>query len=223
MRVFWGVLIVTFFVVCWEMAASAADMAFRIKARYDDLQAFSATFEQILVHKESGSKEKRQGRLLFQKPLRIRWQTEKPHEETLVVTAKEIWDYLPDDGVAYRYPRDLVQDSRSIIQVVTGQAALTKDFDVKNEGEEKGLVKLRLYPKEPTSQMVEARLWVDPITAFIRRASIVDFYGNINEVRFIRFQPDVAVKSADFVFIPPKGVEVEDRTDSTVQERELFK
>ena len=204
-------------------AAQAADIATTIQARYEKLRTFSATFEQTLTHKESGSVEKRQGNLLFQKPLLIRWQTDKPHEETLVVTHKEIWDYLADEEIAYRYPLELVRDSRTIIQVITGQAALTKDFDVKEAGQENGLAKLHLYPKEPAPQMVEALLWVEPSTGYIRRASIIDFYGNSNDVRFTQFKPDTSLKESDFTFTAPKGVEVEDRIDRKVQEKELFK
>ena len=204
-------------------AAQAADIAATIQARYEKLRTFSATFEQTLTHKESGSVEKRQGNLLFQKPLLIRWQTDKPHEETLVVTHKEIWDYLADEEIAYRYPLELVRDSRTIIQVITGQAALTKDFDVKEAGQENGLAKLHLYPKEPAPQMVEALLWVEPSTGYIRRGSIIDFYGNSNDVRFTQFKPDTSLKESDFTFTAPKGVEVEDRIDRKVQEKELFK
>ena len=204
-------------------AAQAADIAATIQARYEKLRTFSATFEQTLTHKESGSVEKRQGNLLFQKPLLIRWQTDEPHEETLVVTHKEIWDYLADEEIAYRYPLELVRDSRTIIQVITGQAALTKDFDVKEAGQENGLAKLHLYPKEPAPQMVEALLWVEPSTGYIRRASIIDFYGNSNDVRFTQFKPDTSLKESDFTFTAPKGVEVEDRIDRKVQEKELFK
>ena len=204
-------------------AAQAADIAATIQARYEKLRTFSATFEQTLTHKESGSVEKRQGNLLFQKPLLIRWQTDKPHEETLVVTHKEIWDYLADEEIAYRYPLELVLDTRTIIQVITGQAALTKDFDVKEAGQENGLAKLHLYPKEPAPQMVEALLWVEPSTGYIRRASIIDFYGNSNDVRFTQFKPDTSLKESDFTFTAPKGVEVEDRIDRKVQEKELFK
>ena len=204
-------------------AAQASDIATTIQARYEKLRTFSATFEQTLTHKESGSVEKRQGNLLFQKPLLIRWQTDKPHEETLVVTNKEIWDYLADEEIAYRYPLELVRDSRTIIQVITGQVALTKDFDVKEAGTENGLAKLHLYPKEAAPQMVEALLWVEPATGYIRRASIIDFYGNSNDVRFTQFKPDTSFKASDFTFTAPKGVEVEDRIDHKVQERELFK
>ena len=217
------ILALTAGLVLMAATAQASDIANTIQARYEKLRTFSATFEQTLTHKESGSVEKRQGSLLFQKPLLIRWQTDKPHEETLVVTNKEIWDYLADEEIAYRYPLELVRDSRTIIQVITGQAALTKDFDVKEAGQENGLAKLHLYPKEAAPQMVEALLWVEPATGYIRRASIIDFYGNSNDVRFTQFKPDVSLKAADFTFTAPKGVEVEDRIDRKVQERELFK
>ncbi len=204
-------------------ASAEKELVALIRARYDDLQSFGADFEQTLSHKESGRAEKRQGKILFQKPLLIRWQTAKPNEETLIVNAKEIWDYLPDENLAYRYPPSIVQDSRSIVQVITGQAALTKDFDVKDAGREDGLAKLRLYPKEPTPQMVEATIWVEPEKGFIRRANILDFYGNSNEVRFKSFSPGLKIAATEFSFTPPKGVELEDRIDRQVQERELFK
>ena len=217
------ILALTAGLVLMAATAQASDIANTIQARYEKLRTFSAAFEQTLTHKESGSVEKRQGNLLFQKPLLIRWQTDKPHEETLVVTNKEIWDYLADEEIAYRYPLELVRDSRTIIQVITGQAALTKDFDVKEAGQENGLAKLHLYPKEPAPQMVEALLWVEPSTGYIRRASIIDFYGNSNDVRFTQFKPDTSLKESDFTFTAPKGVEVEDRIDRKVQEKELFK
>lgn len=203
-------------------AADAVANADLIRKRYETLKSFDADFEQTLTHKESGTVEKRTGRLLFQKPLLIRWQTAKPHEETLVVTDKEIWDYLPDEDIAYRYSPELVKDSRSIIQVLTGQSAMTRDFDVKVAENDSGLVKLLLYPHEPTPQMVEAAIWIEPETGYIRRANIIDFYGNANDVRFKGFKPDVRIPSSEFRFSPPAGVEVEDRIDRKVQERELF-
>lgn len=204
-------------------AAADKQLVGKIRDTYKAMNSFRADFEQTLTHKESGSREIRKGELQFQKPLQIRWQTIKPHEETLVATNREIWDYLPDEEIAYRYSPAIIQDSRSIIQVVTGQAALDKDFDVKQKGMENGLAKLDLYPKEPSTQMVEATIWVDPATGYIKRAKILDFYGNGNDVRFIKFNPNAKIPAKAFSFTPPKGVEVEDRVGKDIQERELFR
>lgn len=194
----------------------------KLRKSYDATNAFEANFEQTLLHKESGSQEKRKGKIVFQKPLLIRWQTNKPDEEILVINDKEIWDYFPDEEVAYRYSPTLASESKGIIQALTGQASLTRDFDVKNAGTEKGLAKLNLYPRDPTPQLVEATLWVDPASGFIRRAKVIDFYGNSNDVSLTSFSPKKSADAAQFRFKPPKGVEVEDRTKDAGG-KELFK
>lgn len=202
---------------------SAESLQDKMKNYYSKMESFAADFTQTLEHKESGAKEARKGKLSFKKPLLIRWQTAKPNEELLIVNAKEIWDYLPDEELAYRYSPQLAQDSRSIIQVITGQSPLSKDFDVKEAGSEKGLSKLQLYPREPTTQMVEALIWVDPATGQIKRSRIIDFYGNANDVALENVKTGPSFGPKEFTFTPPKGVEVEDRIDKDIPERELFK
>ena len=205
------------------LPAQAARLEADLQKNYEQIKGFKAAFTQRLTHRESGSVEERKGTLLFQKPLLVRWETAKPHAEILIITPKEIWDYLPDEELAYRYSPQLVQDSRSLIQVITGQARLDQDFTVKAEGEENGLQKLRLYPKEPTPELVEALIWVDAKAQLIRKAVITDFYANTNEVTFTELTPNVTHPATVFTFTPPKGVEVEDRLGQQVQERPLFK
>lgn len=207
------------------LAYAAADNALlaKIQNAYSQLKAFEAEFDQTLTHKQSGSVEKRKGRISFQKPLSVRWQTAKPHEEILVVSPKEIWDYLPDEQLAYRYAPELIQDSRNIVNVLTGQARLDKDFDIKPGGSKNGLTKLILYPREPNTQMVEAAIWVDPGSGAIQRANVIDFYGNSNDVAFRSFKPQAKIDANRFNFKPPKGTEIEDRIEQKVPERELFK
>ena len=127
--------------------AAAGDIASTIRDRYASLNTFQAEFTQYLKHRESGQQEKRQGTLIFKKPLLVNWQTRAPHAESLIISADEIWDYLPEEKVAYRYPHSLVDDSRSLIQIVTGQALLSKDFDVKDGGTQ-GALKIARYFEE---------------------------------------------------------------------------
>ena len=204
-------------------AASGPDpLVGAMQQRYQDLQSFSGEFTQTLTHQESGSVEQRKGTLIFQKPFRLRWETVKPDPELLVVTEKEVWDYLPDEELAYRYSPEVVRDSRSVIQVITGQSRLDKDFDVSRQKDENGLAVLRLYPKEPTPQLVEAVLWIDPQSKLIRRAQITDFYSNKNDIAFTRLTPGAAAPSGAFAFTPPRGITVEDLKDNPTPERPLL-
>lgn len=195
----------------------------KMKNAYESTKAFNADFTQKLSHRESGSTETRKGTLHFAKPMNIRWETGKPNAETLVINSSEIWDYIPDEGVAYRYAPEVAQDSRNIAQVLTGQAKLTQDFNVKSLGNENGRAKLALYPKEATPQMVEATIWVDPQGGFIRKALVTDFYGNTNEVELNSFSTNAGADARIFKFSPPKGIDIEDLRNKELPERELFK
>lgn len=206
-----------------QAAQNNDELLTRIQNAYAKINTFEATFNQTLTHKESGSTEKRKGTIQFQKPLQVRWQTQKPHEETLIINSREIWDYLPDEQVAYRYSPSVAQDSRSVIQVVTGQAKINKDFDVKRAANDNGLVKLALYPKDPTPDMVEAAIWVDPANGIIQRTQVIDFYGNRNDIAFQAFKPGAKIPEKQFSFTPPKGVDVEDRVESGIREKALLR
>ena len=172
-----------------------------------------AEFSQALVHKESGSREQRSGTLSFVKPpLLVRLETKAPSPELLLVGKDAIWNVFPEEEIAYKYPLSLAQDSRSLMQVMTGQASLDKDFFIENQRPEGALLVFDLYPKEPTQAMVEARLWIDPKTNLIKRLRIFDFYGNENEMTFFGQEMNIAIPASQFTFTPPKSFVVEDRT-----------
>ena len=200
-------------------SASAADIASTVssmQAAYGAMQSFRADFTQQLLQRESGVVEERHGVITVKKPLLLRWETAAPHAELLMVTDREIWNYLPDEELAYRYSRELAEDSRSLIQVITGQSALSSDFDLESaQAPEDGkLIHLLLYPKEPTTELTEAQLWIDPDTSLIRRAMVMDFYGNTNTIELKNLKPDVSVSARDFTFTPPAGTEVEDHVEA---------
>lgn len=190
----------------------------KLQSTYAAMTSFRAAFTQELTHQESATTETRHGTLLFRKPLLVRWETDKPNPELLLVTDKDIWNWLPDEELAYRYSLELARDSLPIIMVVTGQSPLNRDFEVERmvpEASDGNLVHLLLYPKEPTAQLTEAQVWIDPATSLIRRAQVMDFYGNTNLIRFDSLTPDAALQDSDFTFTPPAGTEVEDHTDGS--------
>ncbi len=202
------------FLLC-ALPARAASLAERLQQKYATINAMQADFTQTLLHKESGSTEKRSGTLLFKKPLLVRWETQKPSPELLIVGSNAIWNVFPNEELVYKYSPELAQDSRSIVRVVTGQTRLDQNFFVEEEGKDGSLVKLRLYPKEPTQSLVEALLWVDPEADLIKKLRVYDFYGNENEISFSSQNIAATAKDADFSYKAPKGFVVEDRTKQT--------
>ena len=221
------IILAVFGLVLAAPNVSRADDALmgKIQAHYQKVSSLSGEFTQVLVHKESGSRTEQAGKLEFRKPLLVRWEVTTPkREELIVVNAKEVWDYIPGEELVYKYPVDLVQDSRTMIKVITGQANLGEDFKVKAAGKENGLNKLKLIPKEATQQITLAVIWVDD-SGVIRRAMIQDFFGNENDITFTSLNFDTPMKDSLFKFTPPAGVEFQDRSSqgaSEPQERKLF-
>jgi len=209
-------LVLFLFLAC-PSAVLADDLTSVIRQHYSKMTSFTADFKQVLTHKESGQRDIRNGTLIFAKPLRINWQTKSPRAERLVITKSAIWNYIPDEKICYRYNPKIMQGATSIIQVITGQADLMRDFEVKRIALEGNLQHLKLYPQNPTTQMVEADIWVDPNSGVIRKSQSTDFYGNKNEITFTSYSENVSVRDSSFSFTPPKGVEVEDRRNDPVE------
>ncbi len=193
-----------------DVSYAQANLAENLQSKYQNIQTLKANFSQNLTHRESGSVEKRQGTIIFEKPLKVRWETKSPHAEMLLINPQEIWNYLPDEEVAYKYQPDLMQDMRTLIEVITGQAKLDEDFEVKKLGKEGDLTVLHLFPYEPKPEMVEAVIGIDEQSMLIKKASVVDFYGNINTLQFDKIELNSKLNDDVFSFTPPEGIDVED-------------
>ncbi len=204
-------------------AVAAEKTTTLMQEKYKQITSMRSEFTQVLTHKESGKKENRSGTLTFKRPLLVSWVTTSPSEELLIINGKEIWNAFPEEEIAYKYPLSMVEDSRNIIRVITGQSSLDQDFIVDKETRDGGLIKLLLYPHEPQQNMVEATFWVDPSTWLLKRIIVVDFFGNQNDITFLKQEVNVKVHDDVFSFTPPKGMDVEDRTNNSgVMEKPLL-
>lgn len=209
----------------WPVLAVAAALAFpswahaadpvvtAVQKRYAGISGIKAEFTQTLTHKQNGRVEKREGIFHFAKPGNIRWEVKTPVPEIQLVTPEAIWNIFPDEDMAYKYSPDLPKELRGVMDLVTGQSALTGNFDVENAGEEGGVAKLLLYPKaDNANSMTMAELYVDVKTGAITRVLVVDFFHNRNDIVFTSQTFDPLMPDGVFTFTPPKGMKVQDKT-----------
>ncbi|SIN78561.1 outer membrane lipoprotein chaperone LolA [Halodesulfovibrio marinisediminis] len=190
--------------------ASTANAGLEILTKtYGNAQTVTADFVQTLIHKDSGGKEVRTGNFVIKRPELVRWVTSKPFNELLIVNKDAVWNYLEDEEVVYKYPRDVAEESQNALSFLLGDAKVDNNFYVE-DGETKG--KYLLFPKEPTANLTEAELWLDESSGIITRLRIIDFYGNVNDITFKNVQFNKSINNLVFNFTPPNGVEVEDNT-----------
>ncbi|MDR2893283.1 MAG: outer membrane lipoprotein carrier protein LolA [Deltaproteobacteria bacterium] len=206
---------------------SPAEWSDAVQKRYAQLDNMHVLFEQKITHGESGITEERQGEIHFRKPFLVRWITRPPAEEVLVVTDKLIWQYLPDEELAYKFPIEAVDDKNAFLRVLFGMSSLSSSFEITvlsdkdvpgkpdaeaGQGEADALVCLQLDPFEPSTSLMQAIIWVEPDSATLRRLQITDFYGNVSEMSVTSLEVNVKIPDSTFEFSPPPGTEIEDQT-----------
>jgi len=195
------------------LCADIATLADKVQKQYQSLTSFTADFTQVLVNAASKDKDTRTGRLVFAQPALIRWETEKPEKELLVVGKDVVWNAFPEEKTAYRYAVEDVLGSKTMLRFLSGKGNLREDFHISEEqGAPEGQVKLKLIPKEAEPGMVLAFAWVDVKTNMLARISIEDFYGNVNDVTLANVKINSAVSKEQFQYTPPKDYGIFDNT-----------
>lgn len=195
------------------LAADTATLADKVQKKYQSLTSFTADFTQVLVNASSKDRDTRTGRITFSQPALIRWETEKPEKELLVVGKDVVWNAFPEDKTAYRYAVADVLGSKTMLRFLSGKGNLTEDFTIQEEtGAPEGQVEWKLVPKEAEPGMVLAYVWVDLKTDMLARISIEDFYGNINDVSLANVKMNPSVSKDMFQYTPPKDYGIFDNT-----------
>jgi outer membrane lipoprotein carrier protein len=194
--------------LCSVALASGQTITERIQSRYESIDSFTTDFTQELTNAASAEKEQRQGTISFKQPRMIRWETVAPEQELLVVGSEQVWNYFPEEDVVYVYPVEQIFDSKTMLRFISGEANLETDFTVEEQGQEEGVIKLRLVPRKPEPSLVMAHVWVDPDTALLRSVQIIDFFGNSNQLNFLNTRVSVDLPGTQFVFVPPQGTEI---------------
>lgn len=200
-----------------------SDLPDAIQRKYNDMGTFTASFVQELTNVSSGETEIRNGKLWYQQPHMVRWETLVPEKEILVLGPDVAWDYFEDEELAFKYRVSGLLDSKTILRFISGQANIKEDFYIKTEWEGaeqvrekwgRGYAILQLTPKEPEPGMVQAYIGVEPGTGLLRQVMIVDFYGNGNEIRLSEVKTSIPLDQKLFTFTPPEGIQIEDNTQA---------
>lgn len=192
-------------------ALSASEFATRVQAFYQQTRDFHAGFVQTYTDVAAGDTKRSQGTVYFKKPGKMRWDyvdpsNAKKRQKVLVSDGSNFWVYEPQFQQVFK---ECLRDSQlpSSLRFLMGDGNLIEEFDVvlapkfKAEAPE-----IRLTPKKATSLYKELRFLLDPKTFQVRRTTILDPYGNTNQIEFSRIEVNRNLPDSGFDFTPPKGV-----------------
>jgi len=209
------ILLILFPPVLGSAQEEEKELTAAVQKQYQTIESFRTEFTQKLINASSNDSEERTGWIAYKRPSRIHWETETPEKEVLILNRDFIWDYYPEEGVAYRYSLQQMFDSKTMLRFISGEVDLAEEFNVtrtNSEAEASELIRLELKPKDPDPSLVEAELRVDPEDMLIRRIKLVDFFGNQNILRFQNIERNCQPDPNLFVLEPPEETRVVDRT-----------
>jgi len=200
------------FLFLGSVGLSQASVLDKIQTKYQKLTSFQASFTQTLTNAATKEQDVRKGKLYFQKPGLIRWQILTPDPEILIVGTKIVWDVFPQENIAYKYQRNQILTSKTMLKFISGQANLAQDFISQEQGQDKWGLKIKLIPKQPEPNLVLAYVWINPKTYFLNKVLLVDFFGNGNELTINQLKLNPQLPAQMFKFTPTPQIKIIDNT-----------
>ena len=181
----------------------------KIESRYGRMRGLAAEFEQVYV--APGGRERREsGRLVLQRPRRMRWEYDPKPGKLFIVNGRDVWLYLPADREATHADVNNVSDSRFPFLFLLGQTNLRREFSsitVVGDGAQAGTKLLRLVPRNGSTGLREIFLEVFA-DGRIARVKMLDESGAISDVALTNVRENFIAPAEAFEFHPPPGVTI---------------
>jgi len=176
----------------------------RLKDKFEEVEAFSATFRQALDTEFSASESIVEGTIILSKE-KYRIET---NGQTVVTDGETVWVYvLADQQVIVS---DFFEDEGSFSPGhFLDERADRYDASLADEKSADSHVVL-LSARSPDTYIESAKLWIDKEESTISRIDVIDVNGA--SIRFEMSNIDLAPDIDDntFKFHPPEGVDVVD-------------
>lgn len=185
------------------------DLIRRIEARYGGMRGLAAEFEQ--VYSLPGGHERREGgRLVLQRPRRMRWEYDPKPGKLFIVNGRDVWFYVPADREATHADLNNVSDARFPFLFLLGQTNLRREFGsitLAGNGSQSETRVLRLVPRGQSTGLRE--IFLETYTdGRILKVRLVEESGAVSEVTLTNVRENFIAPADAFTFQPPPGVTV---------------
>lgn len=193
-------------------ALSVEEVVARVQAQYDKSGGFKASFRQESRLKGGAQSETAEGWVYFKRPLRMRWQYEKPAEQKkeVISDGKQVFMYIPQDGLVMVYPLNRVLRSDLVLRFFSGISQVRQDFQMawRRPPQEGSSHLIDLTPVKPQAELRRLSLTVNPKTYEVENLEFTNALGEETRFLFTRIQLDYQAAPDFFTFTPPPGVQV---------------
>ena len=181
----------------------------RIQATYDRINALTADFEQVATLSSINRRQVSSGRLYIEKPHWIRWQYDKPEQQTILYDGAVLHIYTPRRQQLLRSAVAANDRSNVAFLFLAGVVRLREVFVITALQEtEAENVLIRLLPRSPLAGFTELRAAVNPQNYLIEGLWILDPIGNLTEIRLSSLNLHTDLPSSTFELDVPPDAEI---------------
>lgn len=189
-------------------SAGASDGKQRAEQFLQGLQSLQAQFKQTLTDRTGQVTDESTGTLAIKRPNRFRWDYREPHEQVIVADGTRVWVYDSDLEQVTVRKLDVALSSTPAM-LLSGEGALTDNFNVIDSSERAGVAWVRLEPKRNDTDFKAVRLGFTTGKAQeLRFMELADKLGQTTLLEFSKFERNPTLDASRFVFKVPAGADV---------------
>lgn len=172
---------------------------------FNQVQSYSARFEQVVLDEALNPIQESSGNLWIQRPGKFRWHYSVPYEQHIVADGKQVWVYDVElKQVAVRRLAGALGNTPAML--LAGQGRLESSFEIRDLGHQGELDWVQMKPRNSDGGFENIRIGFEK--GRIRTLEMTDGFGQITRVTLRDAKENAKIVADKFKFTPPKGVDV---------------
>jgi outer membrane lipoprotein carrier protein len=191
-----------------EVPAPGA-LAQLIQAHYNSVTSFTAGFTHTFKGGLLPQTTVERGSVKIRKPGRMRWTYDAPNQKEFVADGTLLYSYVKADRTCYVSDLPKGDTASTAVLFLAGKGDLVRDFRAAlSPNSPAGEWRVLLTPRTPQTEFTQLTIGVDPKTLKMLSMESVDADGGVSTFRFENLRENVSLADREFLFTPPKGVDV---------------
>lgn len=176
-----------------------------IKTYFSGWSGMQANFEQRVYDADNVLQELSKGILSIGMPSKFKLIYTKPFEQLYLADGKKLWFYDTDlEQVTVSEQKDMLSHTPAMI--LSNPQQLDKYYLITQLSESENVAAFDLKPKDENSQFENIRLGF--VDGKLKHMELRDSFSRITFLEFSKMKKNPAFGKNEFVFTPPKGVDV---------------
>ena len=189
------------------------EAALKIEARLRSIRSLQSDYEHLYYSMNTSEPLREKGKLYFQRPDRMRWDSREPEEQTFLSKDGTYSFYVPGEKQLIRSRGSKDRFESEILALFSGSMVFQDSYLIEAGSfptDGAGAVQLKLTPRKE-GEFTYILLETDPKSRLIRKAIFFDWAGNKQEFRFSRIKVDPRFPPDLFdLKVPPDTEVIED-------------